>query len=214
VPTGLAYLASATVLSDPVLTGHHRRRKLSTVKLGRQRRSNCATTPASHWRDAVLRRLTAPVASSCASLRGGASCRRRPRHLTARSWAGTAGAGIKPGAAPAIPAEKRAPLGAPLSTRDKKFLAVLASRATSRGVAGRRRATFHATELVVGSYAMVPVALAVLLNRGAVRNFSRGGRPGGQRCDTDGCDCDGELTHERFSLSRSGCGGFFGLPPI
>jgi hypothetical protein len=80
-------------------------------------------------------------------------------------------------------------------------LAALASRARGYRVAGGLRAGFHVAEQVVGPDAMVPPALAVLLNRGAMPDLlCRGGRPGGQRCDSNGCDCDREMTHERFSL--------------
>ncbi len=85
----------------------------------------------------------------------------------------------------------------------KTVLAALASRATGRSsrIARGLRAGFHVAEQVVRPDAMVPPALAVLLNRGAMPDLlCRGGRPGGQRCDSNGCDCDGEMTHERFSL--------------
>jgi hypothetical protein len=82
----------------------------------------------------------------------------------------------------------------------KKFLAVLASLAVGCKVAGRLRAVSHGAELVVGTNAMVHVALTALFNRGSVRNFGWGRRPGGQRCDSNDCDCDGVVTHERFSL--------------
>jgi hypothetical protein len=51
---------------------------------------------------------------------------------------------------------------------------------------------------MVGPSAVVLPALTALLDRGATPDLlCRGRRPGDQRCDSNGCDCDGETTHER-----------------
>jgi hypothetical protein len=47
-------------------------------------------------------------------------------------------------------------------------LAAPASRALWRKVAGRLWATFHAAEQMIGPHAVVLIALAILLDRGAV----------------------------------------------
>jgi hypothetical protein len=76
--------------------------------------------------------------------------------------------------------------------------------APSCGGAGGLRAGFHAAEQVVGSGAMVLPALAARLDRAAgLVLLSGGGRPGEQRCDSNGCDCNGEMTHVCLSLGVS-----------
>jgi hypothetical protein len=97
--------------------------------------------------------------------------------------------------------EKEAPRGAP-GVRDWRALAVLAGLAAGRSrIAGGLRTCLEMSEVALSPTVRLP-ALAARFHRAAGAMLLRRGGSCGKGCDRNGCDCDGELTHERFSMLR------------